>query len=106
MVKLASRKFELSIFHQQKTTRKGWLFVGGSCCDWLRFAPPTLRSLALANRRSPERLSLVVKLASRKFELSIFHQQKNHPQGVAFCWWILQDSNLRPDRYERPALTN
>ncbi len=29
VVKLAARKFELSIFHQQKTTRKGWLFVGG-----------------------------------------------------------------------------
>ena len=21
-------------------------------------------------------------------------------------WWARQDSNLRPDRYERPALTN
>ncbi len=35
--KLAARKFELFIIHQQKTTRKGWLFIGGSCktrtCD-------------------------------------------------------------------------
>jgi hypothetical protein len=21
------------------------------------------------------------------------------------CWWARQDSNLQPDRYERPALT-
>ena len=26
--------------------------------------------------------------------------------GGCIEWWILQDSNLRPDRYERPALTN
>ncbi len=26
--------------------------------------------------------------------------------GVARRWWARQDSNLQPDRYERPALTN
>ncbi len=25
--------------------------------------------------------------------------------GVSGCWWARQDSNLQPDRYERPALT-
>jgi hypothetical protein len=24
---------------------------------------------------------------------------------TAECWWARQDSNLQPDRYERPALT-
>jgi hypothetical protein len=27
------------------------------------------------------------------------------PRGVAEVWWAGQDSNLQPDRYERPALT-
>ncbi len=27
-------------------------------------------------------------------------------QWVGEKWWARQDSNLQPDRYERPALTN
>ena len=31
-----------------------------------------------------------------------------HYQHFSHCqyWWARQDSNLQPDRYERPALTN
>ena len=37
-------------------------------------------------------------------------RQKNDPAknrvSLGFGWWAWQGSNLRPDRYERPALTN
>ena len=35
-----------------------------------------------------------------------FQQKKPFPKGKGFKWWALMDSNQRPDRYERPALTN
>jgi hypothetical protein len=28
-----------------------------------------------------------------------------YAQNTRFYWWARQDSNLQPDRYERPALT-
>lgn len=53
----------------------------------------------------PSRLVLVVKPTSRWFERSISTIKKTPTRGV-FLWWAQMDSNQRPDRYERPALTN
>ena len=32
--------------------------------------------------------------------------KKLSAKGRVFLWWAQMDSNQRPDRYERPALTN
>ena len=33
-------------------------------------------------------------------------KKKPFLKGKGLIWWALMDSNQRPDRYERPALTN
>ena len=38
--------------------------------------------------------------------MCFFQNKKPLHQEEAFIWWALMDSNQRPDRYERPALTN
>src|SRR3954471_11217834 len=32
-------------------------------------------------------------------------EKLNENKGESLKWWARQDSNLQPDRYERPALT-
>lgn len=52
-------------------------------------------------------LTLRVKLVFCLFKLSILIIIKTSPLRERFLlWWALMDSNQRPDRYERPALTN
>ena len=34
-----------------------------------------------------------------------WRRKNQNRRRVRLCWWARQDSNLQPDRYERPALT-
>ena len=40
------------------------------------------------------------------FEASSMHKKKRIETSSFYKWWAQMDSNQRPDRYERPALTN
>ena len=46
-------------------------------------------------------------MINKMFKKNYIRQQKKpFHKGKGFKWWALMDSNQRPDRYERPALTN
>ncbi len=44
--------------------------------------------------------------ADKHLELSAAITSNGSPAAATAIWWARQDSNLRPNRYERSALTN